>query len=317
MYHGIGSVDIDPWGLFVSPENFAQHLQVLGELTRPAPLRRLIDDAAGGELAPRSVAVTFDDGYANVLHVAEPILSAHSTPATLFVVSQPLVAASEYWWDELAGLLLQPGSLPPQLELRGPSATIELALGSATSYGHRQWERDRAYRDGEGPASPRMELYRTLWDRFSPLDHAERQHLLSELATWSGRPRLVRDTHRSLTVEELVALDGGPVEVGGHTVTHPLLPGLDPERLRIEIEDNKRCLEGLLHREVVSFSYPFGANDPAAVGAVERAGYRLAVAARPDTVAPGDDPFRIGRFDVKNWTGAEFERRLRGWFRYR
>lgn len=125
------------------------------------------------------------------------------------------------------------------------------------------------------------------------------------------------ETHRSLTIDELLALDGGPVEIGGHTVTHPLLPGIESERLEEEIQGNKRCLEALLDHEVAAFSYPFGANDQAAVDAVERAGYRLAVAARPETLAAEDDRLRIGRFDVKNWTGAEFERQLRRWLRFR
>ena len=317
MYHGIGRVGIDPWGLFVSPENFAEHLGVLRRLARPVPLGRLAEASAAGVGVHRNVAVTFDDGYANILHEAEPILSAHSIPATLFVVSRPLVTAAEYWWDELAGLLLQPGPLPSRLELGGPDLAIELDTEPAALYGHGDWQHDHAYRDGEGPASPRMELYRTLWGRLAPLEDADRQRCLAELARWAGRPRPSRETHRSLTVDELRALDGGPVEIGGHTVTHPLLPGVEPDRLREEIEGNKRCLESLLDHEMAAFSYPFGANDQAAVDAVERAGYRLAVTGRPDTVAAGDDRLRIGRFDVKNWTGAEFERRFTRWLRYR
>jgi peptidoglycan/xylan/chitin deacetylase (PgdA/CDA1 family) len=319
MYHGIGPAGIDPWGLLVSPENFADHLRILADSFHPAPLSRLIDGLRTGDPAPGSVAVTFDDGYANVGELAEPLLNAQGIPATLFVISRPLATAAEYWWDELAHLVLQIGDLPPRLELgaRDGNRPIELDLGPAAGYSHQQWRLDHDYCDGEGEASPRMELYRTLWERLSPLDHDTRQDTLSQLACWAGRDRRVRDSHRSLTVDELVALDGDTVEIGGHTVTHPLLPGLGPDRLRSEIEDNKHDLEDLLGRELRAFSYPFGANDLAAVEAVGRAGYQLAVTTRPDTVSARPDPLRIGRFDVKNWPGAEFEARLRRWIRFR
>jgi peptidoglycan/xylan/chitin deacetylase (PgdA/CDA1 family) len=317
MYHGIGHVAIDPWGLFVSPDNFADHMRVLRRVAHPVPLGRLADVVSNGDPPTRPVAVTFDDGYANVLHQAAPILAAHAVPATLFVVSRPLPSATEYWWDELAGLILVPGPLPSRLELRGRIASIELDLGPASDYEHDDWERDHAYRDGGDPGSSRMDLYRTLWEQLAPLEHPDRQGLLGDLAAWTGRHRPARETHRSLTVDELQTLDGTLVEIGGHTGTHPLLPGLEKEQLREEIDGNKRCLEALLDQEVTAFSYPFGANDRPAVEAVERAGYQLAVTTSPRTFAAGDDRLRIGRFDVKNWSGAEFERQLRRWFRFR
>jgi peptidoglycan/xylan/chitin deacetylase (PgdA/CDA1 family) len=317
MYHGIGEPGIDPWGLFVSSQHFSEHLEVLAEMATPLPLDELVESAVDDALPPRSVALTFDDGYANVAHRAQPILADHGVPATLFVVSEPLSSAAEYWWDELAALLLEPGELPPRLELRTPGAAVELAIGSAEHHDRDAWIRDHDYRDGDGVASPRMELYRRLWEHLAPVEHGARQQAIDELADWAGRPRSSRDSHRSLTVDELVELDGDTVTIGGHTSTHPLLPGLAPDRLRTEIEDGKRCLEERLGREITTFSYPFGANDPAAVEMTRRVGYRLAVTARPETVLPGVDPFRVGRFDVKDWDGNEFERRLRRWFRYR
>ncbi|MEL7157296.1 MAG: polysaccharide deacetylase family protein [Actinomycetota bacterium] len=317
MYHGIGRVGIDPWGLFVSPENFAQHLRVLNELTNPTTLDGLSVAASGGRPVDRAVAVTFDDGYANVLHEAEPILAANGVPATLFVISDPVASASEYWWDELAGLILVPGSLPDRLHLEGPGVRIRLDTGPAAHYDEAGWQRDHDYRDEEGPASPRMQLYRTLWAHLAKLEEYSRQKALDALADSIGRARAPRDSHRSLTLDELVRLDGDVVSIGGHTSTHPLLPEIDPARQRVEVEGNRAFLRDVLDRHITSFSYPFGANDPSSVEAVRAAGYPLAVTTRPETVPAGVDPLRIGRFDVKDWTGQEFERRLRSWFRFR
>ena len=61
--------------------------------------------------------ITFDDGYADVLHHAKPLLERHSVPATVFVATGAIGQRREFWWDELGGLFLQPGTLPEELEL--------------------------------------------------------------------------------------------------------------------------------------------------------------------------------------------------------
>ncbi len=323
MYHGVDTVDIDPWGLFVTPTNFAEHLEVLNDLTEPMSLRRLAEHCRRGDLPNRASVVTIDDGYANIAHRAKPLLEQHGVPATLFAVSEPLHDCSEYWWDALAQVVLTPGELPPTFAIdrlggdTEDSQAATIVLGAATHYSSDQWRADHSYRDEEGPAGPRMIFYRQLWELLLPLDSSTRRQALTEIADWAGRPLEPRATHRSMSVEELIELDGPVVEVGGHTKSHPLLPGLDPDRQRVEIEENKAHLESVLDRPVHTFSYPFGANDPCSVRAAKSAGYDVAVSARPETITADVDRHTIGRFDVKNWTGAEFERRLLRWFRYR
>ena len=74
LYHGIAEVGSDPWSLFVTPQHFAEHLEVLRKHARPMRLRRLAQAFGNVSLASRSVVVTFDDGYANNLHNARPLL---------------------------------------------------------------------------------------------------------------------------------------------------------------------------------------------------------------------------------------------------
>lgn len=316
MYHGVGEVGIDPWGLFVSPDNFAQHLQVLRSLAEPMRLGELRSACVSGTLPAKAAVVTIDDGYANILHAARPLLEEHEVPATLFAVSEPLHDATEYWWDDLAGIVLRPGPLPGILRLGSIGSAPAIGIGQAGAYSDAQHRADFAYRDEEAVPSPRMELYRTLWQLLVPLDHDERQTALAELREWAASPDGPRPSHRSMSIDELVELDGDVVEVGGHTLTHPLLPNASPARQAAEIEGNKQHLEAVLGREVTSFSYPFGANNADSVNAARTAGYQLAVSCRPQTVSVDADPFLIGRFDVKNWGGEEFERRLTRWFRY-
>lgn len=323
MYHSVGEVDLDPWGLFVEPANFAEHLEVLRSSANPLALNDLATACADGTVARHSVAVTFDDGYANNLFAAKPLLEAASVPATIFIVTDVVRRSGEYWWDELADIILRPGRLPARMDLgpeeerpnHGP-ATRE--LGDATTYSESEWRSDCLYRDGEGPTGARMLLYRRMWEELMPLPDSRRRAALATMAVWAGYSPTPRDSHRAVTPDELLALnDGELIELGAHTETHPLLPQQPAETQAREIVDGKRQLEAMLDAPVELFSYPFGANDEATVAATRRAGFKVAVTTEPKTASARTKPLRIPRFDVKNWSGEEFEKRLTNWLRFR
>ena len=112
-YHRVATPPFDPFGLAVSPENFAQQLEVLrrmGRLLRPAVLA---DGIELGRLPRRGVLLTFDDGYADMITTVKPLLERYDLPAVSFVVSGNL--GRPFWWDELAHLLFSPTDLPAQL----------------------------------------------------------------------------------------------------------------------------------------------------------------------------------------------------------
>src|SRR5262249_6249536 len=87
MYHGVAEVSSAPWSLFATPQHFAEHLEVLRQYARPMRLRRLAQAFGNVSLASRSVVVTFDDGYANNLHNARPLLERYDIPATVFLTT--------------------------------------------------------------------------------------------------------------------------------------------------------------------------------------------------------------------------------------
>lgn len=97
LYHRVADLPSDPWSLAVTPRRFAEHLEVLCAMARPVPLRT----AAEGRAPRRAVAVTFDDGYADNLYAAKPLLEFWGVPATVFVTTGGLDDGRELWWDEL------------------------------------------------------------------------------------------------------------------------------------------------------------------------------------------------------------------------
>lgn len=114
-YHRISGTDQDHRGLAVSPARFEQQMEVLARITHTIALRDVPRCLSGNGSAKPAVVVTFDDGYADNLHTALPVLERLGIPATFFIVSDYL--GREFWWDELDRLDTGSGPLPAESEL--------------------------------------------------------------------------------------------------------------------------------------------------------------------------------------------------------
>ena len=141
MYHRVIEGCSDPWGIGVSPEKFAQQLEVLRRHTQVIRLQELVDAVDAGAISQTSVVVTFDDGYADNLVNAKPLLERYGIPATIFLTTGYLNGKREFWWDELDRLLLQPGTLPVTLRLNVNGCMQEWDLGDAANYRGERCER--------------------------------------------------------------------------------------------------------------------------------------------------------------------------------
>jgi len=114
-YHRVADVARDTYSLCVTPQHFAEQLQVLHKYTQPISLRQLAKGLLDGNLPKRSVVVTFDDGYADVVDYAAPLLERYQIPATVFVSTG--YVGREFWWDELERIVLSAAVLPDELSL--------------------------------------------------------------------------------------------------------------------------------------------------------------------------------------------------------
>lgn len=310
MYHRVSPSGVDPWRLNVTPGHFAQHLDVLRRCAHPITLGQLVQACRAGRLIDRSVVVTFDDGYANNLHTAKPILERFDIPATVFVTTGYTGRDGEFWWDELDQLLLHAAPLPPELHLTLRGTTRHWALGPAA------WEgQDLTQTASKAIPGTRLGFFHDVWKALRAVPEEVRRDALDQIGSWSGRTPVTRPTHRPLTCDESVQLaDGGLVEVGAHTVTHPLLTDLLPIEQKREIHKSKTDLEAVIGHAVTSFSYPFGQCGPDSVALVRESGFAGACTGKEETCWRHSDPYQLPRFGVKDWDGEEFERRLAQWF---
>jgi peptidoglycan/xylan/chitin deacetylase (PgdA/CDA1 family) len=106
MYHAVGEHGEQPGRYLIPARRFARQMAWLRRRRYPVlPLEVLARYRAENRLPPaRSMVLTFDDGYADNLTMAYPVLRQHEFPATIFLVSQAVGGVNG--WDtagELAG----------------------------------------------------------------------------------------------------------------------------------------------------------------------------------------------------------------------
>ena len=293
MYHRVASLEVDPWALCVTAQNFAEHLEVLQKEARPISLKQLVQAHTQGHIPDRAVAVTFDDGYADNLYNAKPLLEKYNIPATVFVASGFVGHKYEFWWDELERIFLQPGTLPEILTLSVNGKTYQWELGEAADYSEDNYQRYCGWTvDWQEAPSLRQSLYFSLHQLVQPLPEAERREVINNLRAWSGVKLAGRPTHRALSREELLTLSRGEmIEVGSHTVTHPFLAALPKSSQLDEIQRSKTFLEESIGRPVRKFAYPYGIYAKETVKIVRKAGFDSACATIVDSVWRGSSPF--------------------------
>ena len=299
LYHRVAEVDEgfeDPFLLSVSPRRFEQHLDLLRRTANIMPLGELLRAAHDGRLAPRSVALSFDDGYADSLYAAKPLLEAYDAPATVFVVAGSL--GGSFWWDELLDTIARPRNLPDRLRL-----TV----------------RDRHYdwRLDDDARGQRDSLLRQIYRLLRELDTVERRAVLDRLAMWCPDKPAIPNHRRPLTSEELVELAaGGLIETGAHGMTHRPLSVLGDTEQHAEIARSKTTLEEALCTTVTRFSYPYGLEEDftaTSAALVERSGFELACTNVCGVVDRETDPYRLPRFWVRDWEADRFRRLVGRW----
>jgi peptidoglycan/xylan/chitin deacetylase (PgdA/CDA1 family) len=302
-YHRVAEIAWDPYSMCVTPQHFAEQLEVLHEIAFPMRLTELVEALGNNNLPRRAVALTIDDGYADALYQAKPLLKRYQIPATVFAATGYL--GREFWWDKLQRMLFSPRSLPDKLSLPINGDIYEWQSNNAA------WPKSE-----KEISVARQHLFLSIYQRLLPLTAAEQQEVLVQLESWGAAKLDDQPDCRALTPGELFDLAAGDlVEIGAHTVSHPLLAELPATAQRAEIWHSKARLEGILEHPVSSFSYPNGSLSEETLTIVQDIEFNCACTSFPNVAWRECDRFQLPRFWIPDWDGEKFSRWLRRWIR--
>lgn len=99
LYHRVEDVQNDPHKLCVGKDNFYNQIKFLKENFNIIPLAKLAQDIRNGQVENNTMAITFDDGYADNLYNALPILQEYNVPATIFLTAGYIGQNKPFYWD--------------------------------------------------------------------------------------------------------------------------------------------------------------------------------------------------------------------------
>lgn len=291
-YHGVSMDDEHEWNprLFMPPSLLRTRFESLvSHDCAVLPLDEAVQRLERGDLPPRSVAITFDDGTVDFHHVAMPVLREFGFPATLYYstyyaqYNRPVfdVMASYLLWRGRSRKFRLPGIFEGDIDLRQTdSFAVALQL------------REFANRTG--------------------MTAVEKDALLVNLATQLEvdydticRKRLL---HLMTPAEAREVAARGDVSIELHTHRHRVLP--DRTLFEREIIQNRQYIAAITGTPTRHFCYPSGAYLENCPEWLRDLGIRSATTCEVDLAGPDSNPYLLPRFiDTTLTTPAEFN----GW----
>lgn len=283
IYHQV-LAEFDPLRPFeVTAEQFDWQMQLLAKHFTPISLSDAKSALDNDALPNKAVCVTFDDGYLNNLTVAQPILEKYKIPATVYVATGFSQGLS-MWNDRVMHLFS---------DIQVESLLLE---GKQVELGNWELRRELA-----GQQLMRLK-YLPIKERLDAV-----QALYDENRAEAPKP-LMMDPQQIKLLAEL------GVEIGGHTVNHPILKVLSKEQQLEEVSQCKSDLEAWTGKTVKHFAYPNGAYGKdltdETIDVVKNTGYETAVVTDWGTCSPGDNLLTLKRFTPWDRTPIKFHARL-------
>lgn len=207
--------------------------------------------------------LTVDDGWRSTYDVIFPVMKKYGVPFTIFVSPEICRTQANFWYKDLDSL---------------PADALRLMLI------------ERGY-------------YMTGIDK-CPIDLLLKELPIDDvytlLADFRSRYALPNPERGFINVEELREMNiSGLVEIGAHTLTHPILASEPAERSEHEIKASVEQLSDILDKEVRAFAYPnglcgvdFGRRE---MDYARQAGIKVAFSVDPGVLSAKSEPMAIPR----------------------
>lgn len=257
------------------------------------PLDTAIRQLQDGSLPARAAALSFDDGYADNHDVALPLLRKHGLPCSFFVATG-FLDGGRMWNDTLIEAVRL--SRLSTLDLRG------LVDGRGEDLGQHVLGDDTGRRAALG----------RLIERIKYLPPEPRVACVDAIAV---RAEVQPPNDLMMSSDQVRALRAAGMQIGAHTVSHPILAKLSVQQAGDEIGRSRDVLQALLGEKVGMFAYPNGKPGTDYLPEVHPAlvrelGFDSAVSTRWAAARASDDVFQIPRFTPWDRARLKFGARL-------
>lgn len=258
-----------------TPEQFRRQMQYVRRHYTSIAFADLVAHLDEGAPLPRNpILVTFDDGFIDNFGEAYPILLDTGVRATFFVSTGYVGQPGTFWFDEVCHMLLETDAVMVTLP-GGPSVSLL----------------DRPSRRAAGEA---------VLSAMKGVRNEIRLRWIEALREQTGVRLLERGHPDSSTMnwDQVREMVSGGMEIGSHTVTHPILSNLSGPQLDRELQEARETIARETGMVPVALAYPVGSPEMTTTTvreAVKRAGYGVAVAYYPGVNRLGS----LDRYDLR------------------
>jgi len=203
---------------------FEEILRYLGKSYKFVDFDELCDRINTKQLKDRVAHITFDDGHSSLYEAAYPIMNKLHIPSTLFVSPLIVEHQTNYWFQRVRPL-------------------------RSEAFRQFLYERCKSYFTGS------INLY-SIHAVLKSLPYPIIRDIIEEYEV--KHPNLVQP-YINVTRNQLVEMsNSGIVEIGAHTLNHPILANEGEEDFTQEILLSINELSRLIKKKVKTFAYPNG-----------------------------------------------------------
>lgn len=211
--------------------------------------------------------ITFDDGDNSFYSTVFPLLQKHEIPASLYISPKATKEQTNFWFQEVRGY--------------DCNRLLEI-IKTNTDFG----------RDIKGTGNLKS-LFKSM-----PLDTV--WEIIEKYKEETNTPSKPCMNMTASEVKEVFR--SGLVEIGAHTLQHPILRNESDARAEYEIKESINQLSDMLNSEIISFAYPNGSPGQDFAGRemniVAEAGIKLAFSTELSTFTSANDPVSIPRIVI-------------------
>jgi O-antigen/teichoic acid export membrane protein/peptidoglycan/xylan/chitin deacetylase (PgdA/CDA1 family) len=221
---------------------FSKHYQIV------SPDQVFLALQGGLKLPPRSLLVTFDDGWADTANYAHPILHKFSIPALIFVAGSAMNKKNPFWEERIYRFLATNPEGLIQFEKLLNSFSVYLALQDSSSMNEHK--------------------IRSIISQLGKLDKSIIDAITDKLPETDNGQTAMLDTRA------LAMLVGSLHTIGGHGMTHKALTKVD--NLDQELRHAQDTMSAYLNGQPVrAMSFPHGEYSDHVIARCLSAGYEF------------------------------------------
>jgi peptidoglycan/xylan/chitin deacetylase (PgdA/CDA1 family) len=235
-------------------------------------IEELVERMGRDEVPANALAITFDDGYRDNFTHAAPILARYGLPATVFLASGFIGTSEVPWFDRVALMFKKTSATSywapwgERVALESPGARVT-ALWGVVAY---------------LKTLPDDQMRGVVTELRETLELAGEESFKGWMLTW----------------DDVQALLGLGITVGAHTVSHPILSRLSPDRAWSEIDGSRAMITAGCGASPRAFAYPNGRADDytrEVVQMVRDAGFICALTTRFGVNTATTPPYELKR----------------------